>query len=207
MTDLIERAKKYSKASLERLRAMEEALRTLDRENVTGDVVECGVWRGGHIILARLVSPLRECWAYDTFDGMPEPGPYDRKRSGDKPPPDKALNKNWTKAAVEEVMANFIREGVWNDDLINLIPGMVEQTLLDPMNLPDTISLLRLDTDWYQSTKIELEVLWPRLVKGGFLIVDDYGHWMGARKAVDDFFGPTVSHFKQIDYTAVVMRK
>jgi O-methyltransferase len=208
---LVERVKRYSKASEARLQTMEKSLRTLDHESVTGDVVECGVWRGGHIILARLVSPQRVCWAYDTFEGMPAPGPYDMKRSGHKPPPTKALSKKWTMASMEEVMDNFTEEGVWDEGKIKMVPGMVEKTLLDPINIPDAISLLRLDTDWYESTKIELEVLWPRLVSGGFLIVDDYGHWMGSRKAVDDYFHFTcpdyITSLQMIDYTAMVIRK
>ena len=75
-----------------------------------------------------------------------------------------------------------------NPDNVQLITGKVEDTLLKKENLPQSISILRLDTDWYESTKIELEVLYPRLVKGGILIVDDYGLWNGSRRAVDEYF-------------------
>ena len=75
-----------------------------------------------------------------------------------------------------------------NPDNVQLIMGKVEDTLLKKENLPESISVLRLDTDWYESTKIELEVLYPRLVKGGILIVDDYGMWNGSRRAVDEYF-------------------
>jgi hypothetical protein len=83
---------------------------------------------------------------------------------------------------------------------------MVEDTLRDAGNLPERIALLRLDTDWYHSTKIELEVLWPRLAPGGIMIVDDYGHWRGAKKAVDEYFDGKVL-FTTIDYTAVMTVK
>ena len=73
-------------------------------------------------------------------------------------------------------------------DKINFIKGPVEKTLIMKQNLPSKISVLRLDTDWYKSTKIELEILYPRLVKGGILIIDDYGYFEGARKAVDEYF-------------------
>lgn len=202
----IERAKKYSKASFERLQVMEEALHSLDRRNVEGDIVECGVWRGGHIVLARLASPQRRCWLYDTFTGMTEPGPHDMKRSGNKPPPGKALSKKWTMASLEEVMENLRCEGVLDKNLTCFVVGDVCNTLLSEQNLPDKIALLRLDTDWYESTKVELEILYPRLVSGGFLIVDDYGHWMGARKAVDDYLGSN-NRLKMIDYTGAWMAK
>ncbi len=74
--------------------------------------------------------------------------------------------------------------------------------------MPDKISVLRLDTDWYESTKRELEVLWPRLVKGGVLLIDDYGHWQGARKAVDEFFiGSDRPFFSYTDYTGRIAVK
>lgn len=207
----VEIAKRYSKASIERLSHMEAALRRLDRLGIEGDVVECGVWRGGHIILARLVSPARRCWLYDTFEGMTAPGPHDRKRSGDKPPPEKALSKSWTMASVDEVVENLRCTGTLDRNLTQFVVGDVAQTLDVPSNLPDRIALLRLDTDWHDSTKKELEVLWPRLVGGGELIVDDWGHWLGARKAVSDYFAVVLPDFKKrllyIDYTAVAMTK
>lgn len=83
------------------------------------------------------------------------------------------------------------------------MPGDVEQTLLDESNHPARISLLRLDTDWYHSTRVELEQLYPLLSPGGVLIIDDYGHWEGCRKAVDEYFAANrIRMFLQrIDYT------
>lgn len=207
----IEIAKKYSKATTDRLLAMHNALRRIDAAGIAGDVVECGVWRGGHIILARLVSPLRMCWLYDTFAGMTAPGPHDRKRSLYKPPPAKALSKSWTMATLEEVSANLKAHDAFDESKLKFIVGDVCKTLRVSNNVPDRIALLRLDTDWYESTKIELEVLWPRLVQGGTIIVDDYGHWLGARKATQDYFAAHVPDFAkriiQIDYTACMMIK
>lgn len=205
------RSLKYSKASVERMLAMQHALHMLDAEGIAGDIVECGVWRGGHIILARLLSPNRVCWLYDTFTGMTAPGPHDRKRSGDKPPPEKALSKKWTMASLEEVRENLRIEGVYDESKLRFVVGDVCETLSQPENLPDHISVLRLDTDWYESTKEELEVLWPRLVTGGYLIIDDYGHWLGSRKATQEYFNkhyPSyVTELKPVDYTASIMRK
>jgi O-methyltransferase len=197
-------AKRYSKASHRRLHAMQLALQSLDHQHINGDIVECGVWRGGHIMLARIVSPQRTCWLYDTFTGMTAPGPFDRKRSGDVPPPNKALSKKWTAASLAEVIDNFKTHDLYDGDKLKFIVGDVAQTLLCPKNLPDKIALLRLDTDWYASTKIEMEILFPRLVPGGILIVDDYGHWMGARKAVQDYLGERIKQLIPIDYTAVM---
>lgn len=199
----------YTKSSVERLAAMAEAIRSIDREGMPGDIVECGVWRGGNIILSRMLSPGRICWLYDTFNGMTRPRSVDRTRSGrsalDSYNRKVERGQVWAAASVGEVRANLDHMGVLNNDRLIFIEGDVEVTLNDPENVPDKIALLRLDTDWHDSTKIELEVLYPKLVPGGYLIVDDYGHWMGARKAVDDYLGNIPR--TPIDYTAIMIRK
>ena len=81
------------------------------------------------------------------------------------------------------------------DDKIEFIEGNVRETLTQ-LKLPQSIALLRLDTDFYDSTLIELQVLWPRLSIGGVLILDDYGHWDGARKAVDEYIATDIKSFK-----------
>ena len=85
------------------------------------------------------------------------------------------------------VKKNILRYSNINN--IKFIEGEVEKTLLYEENLPKKISILRLDTDFYSSTKKELEILYPRLVSGGVCIIDDYGYWKGARQAVDEYFG------------------
>lgn len=90
---------------------------------------------------------------------------------------------------------------------MHFIKGKVEDTLRDERNLPEKIAVLRLDTDWYESTKVELEVLYPRLRPGGVLIIDDYGYWQGARKAVDEYFADRPVLLHRIDHTCRVMVK
>lgn len=209
--DLIEEIGPYTKSGPERLEAMIEAVRQVDREGLAGDIVECGVWRGGNIILARKLSPERVCWLYDTFTGMTEPGEFDTKKSGAKAIKSYrkklARGERWAAVSLEDVRANFAETETLNDNYLRFIEGPVEETLRDHRNLPEKIALLRLDTDWHESTKVELKVLYPRLVPGGILIIDDYGHWEGARKAVDDYFAGGGPEMFRIDYTAVVMRK
>ena len=84
--------------------------------------------------------------------------------------------------------------------MLNLIKGPVEKTLPKEENLPNKISLLRLDTDWYESSKMELEILYPKLVKGGILMIDDYGHWEGVKKSVDEYFLNKNIWLHYIDY-------
>jgi len=204
---LVQNVLPFTKASPERLCAMADGVRLVDRNGICGDIVECGVWQGGNIILARRLSPDRTCWLYDTFSGMPEPTDLDTKRNGWKARLAWRPNAK-TVASRQTVIDNLAANGVWSADRVRLVEGLVEQTLLDPANIPDRIALLRLDTDWHASTKVELEVLWPRLESGGILIVDDYGHWMGAKKAVDDYFKKNGQpKFRPIDYTAIMIVK
>ncbi len=205
---LINLAQRFSKSSKARLGAMAQAVLRIDAEAIAGDIVECGVWMGGNIILARKLSPERTCWLYDTFTGMTEPGDFDIKRSGARAK-DRYAGKQgkWEAASIEEVREALRSTETLDDKRLRFIQGCVEETLRDEDNLPRSIALLRLDTDWYASTKMELEVLYPRLAPGGTLIVDDYGHWQGARKAVDDYFGKDGPTKNQIDYTAIMITK
>jgi O-methyltransferase len=200
--------RRYSKAPRPRLEAMIDALGQI--AGIEGDVVECGVWRGGHIMLARWFAPDRLCWLFDTFDGMPPPGPHDTKRSGITAQtmiarkPDKRMSR----ASYDEVIQSFENEGLLDMSKLRFVVGRVEDTLREPLNVPDKIALLRLDTDWYSSTKTELEILYPRLVQGGVLIIDDYGHWLGCQQAVNEYFPPNArARFERIDYSAIKMVK
>ena len=95
--------------------------------------------------------------------------------------------------------ANFEREHLAGDDVV-FRQGDVADTLADASTLPEKISLLRLDTDWYESTKIELETLYPRLAKRGILIIDDYGQWAGQKQAVDEFFAANSPLLIPVDF-------
>lgn len=178
----------YSMTGRLRLWSFLQALRHVDRHGIPGDIVECGVYKGGNLILAGLTTN-RPIWGYDTFEGMSEPTDHDTRLDG----PEKVTTKekwattdDWCAASIYEVEANFGKYA--SKDRLNLIKGKVEDTLQNAANIPDRIAVLRLDTDWYESTKVELETLYPRLVPGGVLIIDDYGHWAGAKKAVDEYF-------------------
>jgi hypothetical protein len=111
---------------------------------------------------------------------------------------------DWANVSIEEVRANMARTG-YPADKVHFVKGMVEKTA--GANVPASLALLRLDTDWYASAKIALETFWPRLVRGGVLIVDDYGHYQGQRKAVDDFFAADPQLLHRIDYGCRVIVK
>ena len=187
--------KPYTMTSYERQRALFDAVNYIEKGNIEGDIVECGVWRGGSSMLAALTllennSTERELFLYDTYAGMSEPTENDVNLHGREAAPRwRELNRGeineWDYASLKEVQENLASTG-YPSEKIHFIEGKVEDTLLKVF--PERIALLRLDTDWYESTKQELEQLFPRLVPGGILILDDYGHWQGARKAVDEYF-------------------
>jgi O-methyltransferase len=203
--------KPYTKSTYERLAAMLDAVLSVNENLIRGDIVECGVWRGGNIMLARRFAPDRVCWLYDTFAGMTKPQAVDVTSSG-RPAEDSyrvktEAGRRWAAASVEEVRGFLEETDTLDDSKLRFVIGDVEQTLLDAKNLPDQIAVLRLDTDWYASTRVELEVLYPLLMPGGVLIVDDYGHWAGCKKAVDDYFGKDMPPMTWIDYTAIQIVK
>ena len=153
-----------------------------------------------------------QLYLYDTYEGMSEPTLMDKSidgRSADEQLA--AANKDeatsvWCYSTLEEVEQNVLSTGYPAANL-HFVKGKVEDTI--PQTMPDKIALLRLDTDWYESTKHELIHLFPRLVVGGILIIDDYGHWEGCRKAVDEYFAEhkTQIFLSRIDYTGRIAVK
>jgi O-methyltransferase len=184
----------------------------LDDRNIGGDLVECGVYKGGHMMAARAYMKCmdmipRRCWLFDTFAGMTRPQPVDFKVRNGRPAMDhwRRDGNRCNNAGLSEVKANFERFSLL-DEYVRFVEGPVEKTLRDRRNLPYSIAHLRLDTDWYASTKVELEVLYPRLVEGGALVIDDYGFWDGARRATDEYFGRALD-FAKIDEAARLLFK
>lgn len=172
--------------------ALHNACRYVHDAGIPGAFVECGTWMGGSAILAGLtfaqLGAPRELWLYDTFEGMTAPTGADidvhgasaaslMETLGDE--------TGWCYASLEQVTRNFAAAGL-DTGGTRFVRGDVMETLAT--DIPERISVLRLDTDWYESTRKELEVLYPRLAPGGVLIIDDYGYWSGSRQATDEYF-------------------
>jgi len=176
-----------------RVFALGRAVEYISKNRVPGAIVECGVWRGGSmmavaITLLRLGVSDRDLYLFDTFEGMTLPGPEDAKASGELA--SELLRRSdsrsniWAISSLEDVREAVLGVG-YPEERVHFVKGPVEATL--PGSAPEPIALLRLDTDWYASTKHELEHLYPRLSHAGVLIIDDYGGWQGARQAVDEY--------------------
>lgn len=221
-TIIIERVRPYTMTTDERLVALIDSVRYLAQRGVSGDFAECGVWRGGSV-MAMLLALMehedteREVYLFDTFEGMTKPGPLDVSRF------QRPALQSWEQATVRErrpweqwfqpelsgleaVRRNALGTGYPNEQL-HFVAGPVEETL--PGGAPEELALLRLDTDWYESTRHELRHLYPRLTTGGVLIIDDYGHWEGCRRAVDEYFceHPPAPLLHRIDYTGRIAIK
>ncbi len=195
--EIIRAVKPYSMTSPERLNAFILATRHIARHNIPGDIVECGVWRGGSMqACARTLLAAgetgRDLYLFDTYEGMTPPTAEDLRRDGR--PAQELLDAQgkdrpiWAVASLEDVKAGFDTVP-YPKERVHYVRGRVEDTV--PGQAPEQISILRLDTDWYASTKHELEHLYSRLVSGGVLLIDDYGYWQGSRQAVDEFLDKT----------------
>ncbi|MSO73358.1 MAG: macrocin O-methyltransferase [Rhodospirillaceae bacterium] len=185
----------YTMTSPERIATLSRAVEYVVSNDIAGDMVECGVAAGGSSMTIAFTLLAhghgdRKIWLYDTYEGMPEPGPHDLGRFGT--PAIHAYRKRqvdgtstWINVPLATVQHNMALTG-YPDAQIKYVAGKVETTLHE--TVPDAVSLIRCDTDWYESTKAELEILWPRLSVGGVILFDDYYRWQGSRKAADEYF-------------------
>jgi O-methyltransferase len=213
---IMDRAGPYTMTGIARMQALIDAVRYCVARDIPGDFAECGVWRGGSVLamiltLQELGRDDRDIHLYDTFEGMTEPTEHDVSAH------DTPAVETWREAqsSGERAWPEYFDPSTFNEDTVretllatgypadrlHLVAGPVEETL--PARAPERLALLRLDTDWYESTRHELEHLYPRLAAGGVLIIDDYGHWKGARRAVDEYFSAQAPRplLHRIDYT------
>jgi len=202
--------------SPERGYALYNAVKYIVEANIPGNFVESGVWKGGSamimaLTLVELKCTSRQIWLFDTFEGMPAPQDTDIDLSGRTAKEQLSAQSDhadtslvWAIAGIEEVKTNLASTQYPMDNL-HFVQGDVVSTAAQTKTGP--LALLRLDTDWYASTRAELHNFWHRLIKNGVLIIDDYGHWQGAQKAVDEFFNSTEPDspapvlLQPIDYT------
>ncbi|HSB10357.1 MAG TPA: TylF/MycF/NovP-related O-methyltransferase [Blastocatellia bacterium] len=171
----------YTMSSNARLRGLHRGVRHVVMNNTLGDVVECGAARGGSAALMGLtlnrLDARRTLWVFDTFEGLPPPTLDD---------PDFETAKLYTgtcRGELDEVEALFERLGILSNS--KFVKGLFQETL--PACTVEKIAVLHVDGDWYDSVRVCLDHLYDRVSPGGIIQIDDYGHWAGARKAVDEF--------------------
>jgi O-methyltransferase len=214
--ELVRAVEPFTMSTPERIVSLCDAVEYVVANDIPGDVVECGVWKGGSMMavalkLLQLGRIDRDLYLFDTFAGMSEPTEADVTLHGTPAlarwrHSDRGAVNLWDYVPADEVRAALAGTG-YPPERIKLIEGRVEDTL--PAAAPERIALLRLDTDWYESTRHELETLYPRLASRGVLILDDYGHWQGARRATDEYLGADADPvlLVRVDYTGRVAVK
>ncbi len=197
----------YTLVSPERIQSLCRLARRIEEEHIPGDVMECGVCNGGTAaVLARFATRSRlnrTVWLLDSFEGMPKPTENDGVstlgRTAESHVGQEVGDVQKVKQILRHVGADMTR--------IKIVPGWFQDTF--PSVTAKQIAILNIDADWYQSVKLCLETFYDRVVPGGFVSLDDYGHWPGCRKAVDEFFSERQLPYKltQVDYTGYWFRK
>lgn len=194
--DIYEKTKSSIMASVHQNYMMYKATEYVINNNISGDIVECGVWRGGNMMvsaytLLKMKNTEKKLYLFDTYEGMSKPTSKDIRLYDNKPASEiwkiyqKKDFKGWDYASLEEVKGNLFSTNYPREKII-FTKGKVEDTI--PKTIPERISILRLDTDFYESTYHELVHLYPKLSVNGVLIIDDYGYWKGQKEAVDQYF-------------------
>jgi hypothetical protein len=193
--EICRRVKPFTMVRPVRTNALIDAVQYVVKNGIEGALVECGVWRGGSAMamaftLLSLGDTDREIWLYDTYAGMSRPTDVDvsirglRALDKDRETRVSENESSWDRCPLDQVKENLYSTG-YPEEKIRFVKGRVEDTI--PNEVPEEIALLRLDTDWYESTKHELVHLFPILRSPGVVIIDDYGFWKGSRRAVDEY--------------------
>jgi O-methyltransferase len=190
--------------SYPRLSALFSLAADLERRRIPGCLVECGVWNGGSAGMAAVaLDDSRDVWLFDSWEGLPEPGDFDTSVTGIR------REKGWDLGSIDNVERLLFHKLSIDQSRVHVVQGWFEETLRAHRRKVGAIALLHLDGDWYESTKCCLEELYDQVSPGGYIIIDDYGYWMGCRKAVDEFLEANRlgASLMIIDETAVFLEK
>lgn len=206
----------YTMVSYERLSNVYELAQAVEKNKLPGAFAECGVWKGGCVAIMGYVAKQakngRKTWLFDSFEGLPEPtkedGEVAKSYSGNRNS-GKLQSVEKCVGPLEDVKKIFFEVLKIQPQHVVIKQGWFQNTLPSARNEIGPIAILRLDGDWYESTKVCLENLYENMVPGGYVIIDDYGHWEGAKKAVQEFFAEKniKPELVKIDYTGVYFKK
>ncbi len=206
----------YTMVGYKRLSNAYELAKLAEKNKISGAFVECGVWRGGcsavMAFIAEKAKSNRKIWLFDSFEGLPEPIEKDgiqakeyarNKTSG------KLSTINQCVGPLEDVEEIFFSKLKINKDNVEIKKGWFQDTLPEEKNKVGPIAILRLDGDWYESTKCCLDNLYDKVIYGGHIVIDDYGYWEGARVAVDEFLTErkVKPDFIKIDSAGICFKK
>lgn len=203
MISSIHEVRGYTAVFVPRLAALHRLCREMERRKVPGDVIECGVYNGGSAALMASVcckdeASDRRIWLFDSFEGLPKPTEQDGEKA-------KSCGW-WCHGDLAKVRSIFHKKGI-PESRVRIVKGWFHETF--PGLDSPSIALLHIDADWYDSVKLCLEKFYDHVLPGGYIVIDDYGHWEGCRKATDEFLrtrGISVKLTK-VDYTGRYFQK
>ena len=199
--------KKYTMTDRKRVNSLVNAVKYTVERGIPGDFVECGVWQGGSVMAMiktlQKMGESRKIWLYDTYEGMSEATEKDKRKGTHA---NELMEKNPIVRCIAQIdlVKKNIARTKYTGELV-YVKGKVEDTI--PDNIPGKIALLRLDTDWYESTHHEMVHLWPLLEDNGVLIVDDYNWWDGSTEAINEYFSYADQLLTQISSCGVLTSK
>ena len=196
--EIINVCRNYSMISQDRFTTNLNSIDHIEKNNIQGDVVEIGVWKGGSILSMIMKYETykkadRTFYLYDTFTGMTPPSTLDCDLENSLAL--KILHYDYIKCVAPYDLVKKVIDTHTSYPFVEYIVGDILKNITYPKN---KIAVLRLDTDWYESTKVELETFYPLVQTNGIVIIDDYGHWKGCKQAVDEFL---------INYPEIVIHK
>lgn len=213
---LIAKVYPFTMAGYKRLSNVYEIANFIEKNNIRGDFAECGVWKGGCAAIMAYVSKKRKSdrkiWLFDSFEGLPEPTDKDgiiAKGYAKNKTTGKLESINECVGPIEDVKKIFFDILKINPKNVMINRGWFQDTLPKTKDQIGELAILRLDGDWYESTKVCLDNLYDTVIIGGYIILDDYGHWEGCKKALQEFFESKNINppLIKIDYTGVYFRK
>jgi O-methyltransferase len=167
----------FTMLSSRRARALHRLAGRAARDGVRGALVDCGAWNGGSSVMLATGAPDRDVWVFDSFQGLPVPGPLDGAES--------AAFAGDCVGSEDKVREGFERFA--DPAHLHVRPGWFDDTLAGAAEEIGPVALLHCDGDWYDSVRLTLDVFYERVSPGGFVVIDDYGTWPGARRATDEF--------------------
>lgn len=188
-----------SMAHVKKMRSLRHNVRNLDKAGVKGAIVECGVYKGKSAATLINASDERTVWLFDSFQGLPAPTEDDicdvtlnrkkmPRRIARLVKPKGMFTPIKHCMVTQEYVESFLFGKLGLRTVgVHIVPGWFQETLPIYRWAMGDIALLHIDADWYESTKCAFEQLWNNVVKGGYVVVDDYGYWPGCKKATDEF--------------------
>jgi hypothetical protein len=203
----------YTMSGYRRFSNIYDLSEMVEKESISGAFVECGVWKGGcaatMAYIARKYNSDRKIWLFDSFEGLPKPSEKDGIAAKSRMTMNVKEETRKCIASVKDIEEIFFKKLKIERKKVLIRKGWFQNVLPNVKDEIGAIAILRIDADWYESTKSCFDNLYDNVVPGGYVVIDDYGHWEGCRKAVDEFLeSRNISvELVEIDYTGRYFKK